>query len=137
MYSKKHIKKLLRIVHCKKLLVPAGFASKSHNWVRKQYNGIGAEWMPQWIRALMTKMFALFEPAALVHDCEFAYKEKSYYRFTIANLRLAANGAKLGHPFAGAACALLCQILGRSAYYDGKESMSYCNFYKETENGTH
>jgi hypothetical protein len=131
MYSKKHIKKLLTIVHEKKFLVPAGFASRSHNWVRKQYNGVGAEWMPRFIRGFMTWVFEKIEAAALVHDCEFGFKEKSYYRFTIANLRLAANGAKQGHPFLGGVCALLCQIFGWSAYRDGKESMSYCNYYKE------
>lgn len=132
MYSKKHIKSLLRVVVQKKFLVPAGFASRSNNWVRKQYNGVGAEWMPKFVRNFMTVLLKKMEAAALVHDCEFSFVEKSYYRFTIANLRLAANGAKSGHAFAGAVCAVLCQIFGWPAYRDGKESMSYCNYYKET-----
>lgn len=133
MYSKKHIKKLLRIASQKKLLLPAGFTNRSHNWVQKQYNGAGAEWMPKFVRRWMTLLLQKMEAAVLVHDCEYSFVKKSYYQFTIANLRLAANGAKCGHPIAGAVCAVLCQLFGWAAYRDGKESMSYCNYYKETK----
>lgn len=132
MYSKKHVKMLLRIVYRKKFLLPVGFTERSNNWIRSQYNGIGAEWMPKFVRKLMTNLLGKMEAAALVHDCEFAFTQKSFRKFTVANFRLAVNGAKCGHPFCGTASAVLCQLFGWSAYRDGKESMSYCNYYKES-----
>ena len=37
--------------------------------VAEEYNGIGPEFLPIDVRAKVTEWLALFEPAALIHDC--------------------------------------------------------------------
>jgi hypothetical protein len=126
--SLKHIKKLYFIAKEKNLSLPSEFESKSFNWLRKQYNGIGAEWMPQWIRNFVTKLFAPMEPAALIHDIDFLNKNKSYWNFTKANLRLLYNGIKIHHFCSGLALTVLCQMFGWTAWKEGKETMAYCYY---------
>lgn len=129
--SLRHIKKLLRVVKDYDLSVSASFDKKTPQWMKRHYNGIGAEWMPKRVRALTTRMLRKLEPVALVHDIEFLETPKNYWRFTVANMRFAYNAAKLKRFFVGAACAVVCQLFGWRAYADGKESMAYCNFYCE------
>jgi hypothetical protein len=126
--SLKHIKKLYSIAKEKHLSLPFGFEEKSFNWLRKHYNGIGAEWMPQWIRNFVTKLFAPMEPAALIHDIDFLNKNKSYWNFTKANLRLFYNGFKSGYICSGFFLAIICQCLGWSAWKDGKECIAFCYY---------
>ena len=37
--------------------------------IAEEYNGIGPEFLPIDVRAKVTEWLALFEPAALIHDC--------------------------------------------------------------------
>lgn len=37
--------------------------------IAEEYNGIGPEFLPADVRAKVTEWLALFEPAALIHDC--------------------------------------------------------------------
>lgn len=49
------------------------------------YNGIGPERLPEAVRAKVTAYLALFEPAALIHDCRFAVSDGSREAFLLAN----------------------------------------------------
>ena len=138
-YSLRHIKKLLKIIKAKKMSVPKDFFCKTPQWIRRHYNGIGAEWMPSICRKFITKALGELEPVALVHDIDFLTSQKSYWRFTTANLRFWLNASKVNRFFLGGACAALCQFFGWSAFRDGKESMAYFYYYTETgeHNGIH
>lgn len=130
-YSLRHIQRLLKVVKTKDLSLPDMWEGKSPQWLKRHYNGIGAEWMPRYVRRFITRALQKLEPVALIHDIEFLEEQKSYWNFTVANLRFWYNAAKLKRFFIGGACAVLCQIFGYRAYLDGKESMAYCNFYAE------
>lgn len=130
-YSLRHIKRILRDIKDSKLSVPAGFWEHSPQWVRRHYNGIGADWMPRFVRAWATKILDKLEAPSLVHDIEYLDTDKTYWKFTKANFRLWRNAIKKKRFFIGGFCALLCQLFGWSAYRDGKESMAYYYFYRE------
>lgn len=80
-----------------------------------------------WIRNLITALLRLFQAAAFVHDWEFSLPEKTFGRFTMANLRLAQNVAREAiydcRPFmifAGIPIAALCELFGWNAFKTGK-----------------
>jgi hypothetical protein len=130
-YSRKHI---VFLVNCAKeagLSFPPESEGKTYAWLQRHYNGIGAEWMPRVARRLATWLFRKMEPAALYHDVEFLCKNKSYWKFTKANIRLFYNGIKLGCFFSAFFLAAVCQMFGWSAWIEGKESMAYYYFYCE------
>lgn len=131
MYSLKHVTRLCFIAKKNKYSFPEGFEGKSMRWLRRQYNGIGADWMMPCVRNFVTKSFQRMEPAALVHDVEFLSSDKSYWKFTKANMRLAYNGLKSGCLFTGIALAIICQIFGWSAWKEGKETMSWHYYLNE------
>lgn len=131
MYSLDHIKKLCDHAKEKGFSFPAEFKGRSLQWMRRHYNGVGAEWLPRFVRKLTTFLLSPLEPAALLHDIEFLAKKKTYWKFTKANLRLFWNSAKDGHFFLGVGAAVVCQCFGWSAWRDGKESMIYCYYYEE------
>lgn len=131
MYSLKHVTRLCNIAKTKGYSFPSGFKQKSLPWLRRHYNGIGAEWMPSCVRKIVTKCFSWMEPAAFLHDIEFLSENKSYWNFTKANLRLAYNGFKSGCIFFGISSALLCQLFGWSAWKEGKEVMAWHYYLNE------
>ena len=56
------------------------------------YNGIGADWMPEALVKKITKYFSVFEPAAFIHDMEYAYDDdRSRDAFKNANRRFLVN----------------------------------------------
>lgn len=130
--SLKHIKRLCSEAHKKGFSFPEGFEEKSYTWLRKQYNGIGAEWMPIWMRKIVTKLFSPMEAAALIHDVEYLNLNKSYWHFIKANFRLFYNGIKSDCFWSGFLLAFICQFFGWSAWKEGKETMAWHYHFKET-----
>jgi len=59
------------------------------------YNGIGAEWLPPEARSKVTEYLALFEPAALIHDCRYQVSDGSRESFNRANEEFHRNCLKL------------------------------------------
>ena len=60
--------------------------------VAQCYNGIGPEWMPRWLRRLVTRGLSRYEPAAIIHDWDFAMgHDRSEVAFDAANTRFHVN----------------------------------------------
>jgi hypothetical protein len=126
-YSMGHIRILRDEIRTCRLSVPEGFSEASDEDLVRAYNGIGPDaWCPI-LRRLVTWLLAFFEAVALIHDYEFGCPEKSYARFTAANLRFAYNAIRraiirtpgryaLKVAGCGLLLALLCQIFGYSGY---------------------
>ena len=55
------------------------------------YNGIGAAWMPSKIREKITTDYADLEPAAMIHDVDYARASGTFADFHAANARLRDN----------------------------------------------
>ena len=69
-----------------------GFAaSLSDDRLAELYNGCGPEWLPAQIRKKLTRRLAIFEPAFLIHDTDFASSDGSTFAFAQANDRLEMN----------------------------------------------
>ena len=124
MTNVEHIKYIRQKAIALKFSFPPTFKRYSSKRLVKLYNGIGAEWMPKWFRGFVTYIFYRLEAAALLHDFEFTRKKKSYWRFTVANLRLAYNAARSRRPLLGLGAMVICQIFGWYAYKNGKELLS-------------
>ena len=120
-----YIKHLRQMAIALKFSFPPTFKGYSSKRLVKLYNGVGAEWMPRMFRNVVTWIVRLLcdkaEAAVLIHDFEYTRKKKSYWRFTVANVRLAYNAAKSRRPFLGIAAAILCQLFGWGAYKAGRE----------------
>ena len=66
------------------------------------YNGCGPEWLPRSMREFLSRHFAEFAPAFLVHDWDFAHSDGTRLSFSRANDRLERNCrrlADLAHPW--------------------------------------
>ena len=61
----------------------------------REYNGIGPEWAGAPIREKTTRWFAVFEPAALVHDMRNYMSDGSRKGFNYANMEFHENCLKL------------------------------------------
>jgi hypothetical protein len=133
MVSLKRIKFLCRTAKEYNFSFPQGFDTKTPQWLRRQYNGIGAEWMPSFLRKFITFLFRPLEPAALIHDVEFLSENKSFWKFTVANMRLAYNCIKARHFWSGISLGMICQLFGWSAWKEGKETMAWHYYFKEQE----
>lgn len=103
---------------------PAKFKKTNSGKMAKLYNGIGAEWMPKLLVRIITYICDRLEAPALVHDFEYSMKPKTYWRFTVANVRFAYNSAKCRRPVLGIAGAVICQLFGWWAFKNGKEIKS-------------
>lgn len=55
------------------------------------YNGIGASWMPDWMRAGITALHKSLRPVAFVHDVDY-YEGGTWTDFDLANERFYHNG---------------------------------------------
>ena len=56
------------------------------------YNGIGADWMPEAMRDKLSKVWSTFEPAAVIHDCQFAHmQDRSRDMFHLCNRQFRDN----------------------------------------------
>jgi hypothetical protein len=134
MYTVEHIEKLIQFAKDHDLSFPEGFEEYSIDWLCAQYNGIGAEWMPLFVRKFLTKYFSPLEPASFLHDIEFLSDDKSFWKFTVANFRLLINGIKSGQVKSSILCAFACQLFGWSAWKNGKELNDWLNYLEENGN---
>ena len=116
-----YIKYLRQEAVAKKFSLPPGFKKISSIRLDRIYNGIGAEWMPKFLRNIITYICDRLEAPALVHDYEYSIGKKSFWQFTVANLRFAYNSAKCRRPLLGISGAILCELFGWGAYKNGKE----------------
>lgn len=116
-----YIKYLRAEAVAKKFSIPPNFKRTNSARMVKLYNGIGAEWMPKWLVKLTTEIFDRLEATALVHDFEYSVGAKTYWRFTVANVRFAYNAAKSRRPILGMIGAIICQLFGWWAFKNGKE----------------
>lgn len=130
-YSLKHIKKLYCFAVEKNFSFPDGTKDKPLKWFQRNYNGIGAEWMPRLVRKLCTFLLSPLEPAAMLHDVGFLNKNKSFWNFTKENLRFVVNAAKIGCVLQGCLFGVICEVFGWGAWKEGKETMAYCYYIKE------
>ncbi len=96
-YDKDHVARLKSQVIQFDLTAPAGFFSASIEDLQKCYNGIGPDaWNPKF-RKLVTELLTYFEPEALIHDWEYAHMPRTYWHFTLANIRMATNAFYFAH----------------------------------------
>ena len=130
-YSLKYIKRLCSFAKERNFSLPEGFEKRTPQWIRRNFNGIGAEWMPRWSRRFLSKLLQPLDAAAMVHDVEFLQDNKSYWNFTKANFRLTVNCAKSGFLFSGIAAGTICQFFGWTAWKEGKETMIWYYYYQE------
>ena len=107
-----------------KFSFPPNFKRYNSKRLLRCYNGVGAEWMPDWLLKIVTFLCDRLEAPALLHDFEFVHGKKSYWRFTVANVRLAYNAAKSRRMLLGIAAAIICQLFGWYAYKNGKELLT-------------
>lgn len=61
----------------------------------REYNGIGPEWAGAPIREKTTRWFAVFEPAALIHDMRNYRSDGTRHGFNYANMEFHENCLKL------------------------------------------
>jgi len=85
------IKQMVNIIIEYKLHKPTYFLELTIKQLTKIYNGAGADWMPEWSRAVVTEFLELFEPAVLIHDVRFTFSDKSEAGFKKANDEMFAN----------------------------------------------
>ncbi|MDD4818109.1 MAG: hypothetical protein PHI85_09090 [Victivallaceae bacterium] len=114
------------------LSMPAGFSTCPLATLRAVYNGIGPDRWSARLRRVVTELLEWFAPEALIHDWEYTFQPKTYWRFTVANLRFAWNAClaadrssarfpwKLRRAGRGLLLAALCQLFGWSGYRDAK-----------------
>ena len=130
-YSLKHIKKLYAFAVERNFSFPPGTIEKPLKWYQRNYNGIGAEWMPRFVRRVCTWLLSPLEPVAMLHDVGFLNEDKSFWNFTKENVRLVINSAKSGFLLQGCLFGVICELFGWSAWKEGKETMAYCYYIKE------
>lgn len=58
------------------------------------YNGCGPEYLPSFARKALDKITAVFAPAVMVHDCDFAKADGLKAAFDAANKHLLVNCVK-------------------------------------------
>ena len=110
--SKEHIKTLLLECEDFKLWTSLGFCDTPIDVLRQVYNGLGPDRWPKWLRRGITSLFRWFEGAACVHDWGYTYAPKTYWHFTVENIKLAWNGAKTAWKFNGCSFHTAKQIAG-------------------------
>lgn len=121
MNSIEYVRYLRQEAIARKFSFPKNFKKTSSARLVRCYNGIGAEWMPDWLRRIITEIFDRLKAPALLHDYEFTYAKKTVWNFLVANLRFAYNSAKCKRPILGIAGALFCTVFGWWAFKNGKE----------------
>ena len=65
--------------------------------IAADYNGCGPEWLPAPIREKLTRLLAIFEPAFLIHDCDYSAANGSTGDWAEANDRLEMNCLRLAN----------------------------------------
>jgi len=132
-----HIRQLMWAVVEAKLSAPEDFDRTAPETLRVIYNGIGPDCWSDRFRRLTTRLLAMFEPEALIHDWEYTFQPKTYQAFTAANARFAINAVRYAlrykrsakYMLCGALLALLCQLFG----WRGFKSASYPEMLREAQ----
>lgn len=129
-YPLDHVREL-RDVALSRLSAPEAFRSERLVILHACYNGIGPDRWSTRFRGFVTWVLGFFEADALIHDYEYSLPQKSYWLFTVANLRFAFNSVVLAAVRFGVSrktakvaalgllLALLCQFFGYSGYKTG------------------
>lgn len=77
---------------CAKLEGREILAGLTEEQIDECYNGIGADWMPERLRDGISKIWHVFEPAAVIHDCQFKHMEdRSESMFHLCNRQFRDN----------------------------------------------
>lgn len=97
--------------------------------VREACNGIGADWMPAFARAILNKRFFVLQTAAMIHDVRYEFGDGTDEDFHDANIDFYENGcilAKAGFSwwdpmryivmYDARRLAKVCERFGRKAY---------------------
>ncbi len=131
-YTIDEVVEVARQVDLLGLSAPAGFAVCPVATLRAVYNGIGPDRWSAQLRRVCTELLEWFEPEALIHDWEYAFQPKTYWKFTVANLRFAWNACiaadrscadlslKLRRAGRGLLLAALCQLFGWPGFRDAR-----------------
>ncbi len=105
-YSATYVSELLILFRLAGCEAYVGFDFMNPAEMAAIYNGIGPDRFPDRIRAKITALSSIFEPAALEHDCSYEdiafllgtteiYLEEAYARFNEANARFYRNCKRL------------------------------------------
>lgn len=77
-------------------IIPPRMATVDSKTLAITYNGIGPEWMPDYLRAKLTKFLPTFEPAAMVHDWQYVFDaNRAETSFRTSNALLEENCRRL------------------------------------------
>lgn len=63
------LEKLLQVA--KKYWLSGWYLLQNKGVCLQECNGMGPEWMPAWLRLLLSRMFELFAPAFAIHDMRY------------------------------------------------------------------
>ena len=118
-YSLKHIRALRAYAFDHDFSVPLSAMAATDVQLQTVYNGIGAEWMPKFLRKFITWLLTNLEASSMYHDWEFAIG-KTFSDFIKANVRFVYNAAKSRHLIAGITFGVICTLFGWSAFKAGK-----------------
>ena len=90
-YDINHVDSLLNHGRDIGIWASAAFWRASGETLRRCYNGIGPDAWSSRFRGLVTTLLEPFEIAALPHDFDFGTAARTYFAFTVANIRFAVN----------------------------------------------
>lgn len=90
-YDINHVDSLLNHGRDIGIWASAAFWQASGKTLRRCYNGIGPDAWSSRLRGLVTMLLEPFEIAALPHDFDFGTAARTYFAFTVANIRFAVN----------------------------------------------
>mgnify|MGYP000125148407 FL=1 len=90
-YDINHVDSLLNHGRDIGIWTSAAFWQASGDTLRRCYNGIGPDAWSSRFRGLVTMLLEPFEIAALPHDFDFGTAARTYFAFTVANIRFAVN----------------------------------------------
>ena len=107
---------------------PEPFWDASGSELAAACNGVGPDGWPAWLRHILSWLLRPLEASSEIHDWEFSMREKSYRKFTLSNLHLAANvmleavyDCRPLCMLTGLFAAFVCQLFGWRTYKNGRQ----------------
>ena len=82
---------LLQEALCARLMGAEWAAAKGFRWLAEAYNGIGPEFFGEDLRKKTSRWFAIFKPAALIHDARNHVSDGTGGSFDLANIEFRFN----------------------------------------------
>lgn len=119
-FSSADIRRLRTLIYFSRMSVPDDFLKTPIEELQRIYNGVGPGHWSARFRRFTSWVLDFLEAPAMIHDWEYTFRPKTYWSFTLANLRLAKNSARDGHLFAGLTAGLLCQLFGWHSWKEGR-----------------